>query len=307
MRDFGQISYPKQEKVNHKRKRGIVVWSIFFLICASLTSLVAINLLGYHSSKVVTARYQMLRKEFKTNGLLIKDEEVTFASQSGRLELNVPEGTRLSAGNKILTIYNGQQKDELYNYKAGIVSYKIDGLETTLTIKSRDELTYKSFKELRSSISKVAENDIVNIGRPLFKIIDNFKIYLAVLLPQNKLISYETGDKVEIEFNNFEVRNFQGEIDMILPDKPQNVMIIKLDKFIPLFVKLRRAEVTVIKEKYYGLVLPKSALIRNKNQQLGVQVQGYVKNYFQEVEVKARIDNKVVVKGVLPGDKVLLN
>ncbi|GAB6100592.1 hypothetical protein JCM16358_24710 [Halanaerocella petrolearia] len=308
MKDFGQLSYPKEErKESSSKKHGVVVWGIFLLICSGLIILVAFNLLGYHSSQITKASYQILKHNFKTSGLLIRDEKVVFAPQAGEIELKLSEGERLNAGNHIATIHNGQQRDELYNYRPGILSYKVDGLETTLSVKNRGDLTYKKFQKVKGEINRVNDGNQVNIGRPLFKVINNFQVYLAVLLSQEELTNYEVGTKVQIVFSRLGIQPFQGQVDIILPDKPENIMIIKLDKFVPDLISLRRAKVEVIKERHSGIVLPKSALVKNKDGQLGVQVKGYVKDYFTEVEVEARVENKVVVKGVLPGARVLIN
>ncbi|GAB6137513.1 HlyD family efflux transporter periplasmic adaptor subunit [Halanaerobaculum tunisiense] len=307
MKDFGRVSDPQEETGDNNRSHSKLVWGMFLIVCLGLGVLVAVNLLGYHSSQITKAKYQVLSQEFKTPGLLLRQEEVIFASQAGEVDLKVPEGKRVSAGNQIVTIQNEGDKDELYNYQPGIVSYKVDGLEATLSPKNRADLSYQQFKELAGKTTQIKPQEKVNIGRPLFKIVDNFKIYLAVLLPQKELSNYEVDTEVEVKFTDLDLHSFAAKIDLILTDKPQNVMIIELNKFSRQLIDQRRTQVRVIKKEYTGIVVPEAALVKNSKGDLGVWVQGYVKTYFSQVDVKARIDGQAVVKGVLPGARVVLN
>ncbi len=310
MKDFNQLQYSADNKrnKNKKNKPAKLGWGLLLLTIGGLAFLLAANLFGLHSSQVAVTSYQTLTQDFTTPGLIIRDEVVTFAPRRGKAVLKKTEGTKVRAGEHILSLRTGEEPDELYNYKAGIVSYRIDGLESTLEPADRAELSYEQFKKVRGKIDAVEQKQQVNVGQPVFKIIDNFKFYLAVLLPQKKLANYEAGEQVEVVLAQLEdVSNFKGEIDQIIADKPENIMLIELTKFIPQLIDLRKTTVRVVKERYHGLVVPKIALTKDDSDRVGVRIRGQTKDYFKEVEVEHKVGDKAVIKGVLPGVKVLKN
>lgn len=311
MKDFNQLQYSadnKRNKNNKKNKPAKLGWGLLLLTIGGLAFLLVANLFGFHSSQVAVTSYQTLTQEFTAPGLIIRDEVVTFAPRRGKADIKETEGTKVRAGEHILSLRTGEEQDKLYNYKAGIVSYRIDGLENTLQPSERNQLTYEQFNKVRGKIDAIEQGQRVNVGQPLFKIIDNFKFYLAVLLPQKKLANYEAGEQIEIILTQLEdVRSFKGEVDRIIADKPENIMIIELTKFVPQIIDLRKTTVRVVKERYHGLVVPCSALTKDDSDRVGVKIRGQTKDYFKEVEVKHKVGDKAVIKGVLPGVKILVN
>ncbi|WP_097018748.1 HlyD family efflux transporter periplasmic adaptor subunit [Orenia metallireducens] len=308
MRDFAKITSQVEStrfKRNNKSNATIFIKFLLSLVVCGLIVIFGINFFGYHSSKVATTTYQAIKDSIKTSGILIRRERVTFAPQGGEVELYFSEGARISTGNKIAELHDENQSDNLYNYYAGIISYKVDGLEMTLREDNLKNLNYDHFVNLKGKYNPVSSGDKVNMGRPIFKVIDNFKFYLAVLLPQNQLANYEVGTEVEVLFPGLE-EYFIGKINSILLDKPQNIMVIEFNRFIPKLIDLRKTDVEIIRKRYHGIVVPSSALIK-RDDKLGVMVNGYTKNYFKEVELIGEVTDQAVIKGVGPGVKVILN
>ncbi|WP_408955961.1 HlyD family efflux transporter periplasmic adaptor subunit [Natroniella sp. ANB-PHB2] len=308
MKDFGRrehnikVNKPKESSKRNRLSKFILF--LLFLIGTGLLIILIVNFLGYHSTRIATTTYGTLRDKIETEGLLIRNEKITFAPQEGKLQLYVSEGERVSAGTRIASLVGREEKD-LYNYNSGLLSYQIDGLEMTLREESRANLTYDQFVNLRGKINKVRPEEEVNAGRPIFKIIDNFKFYLAVLLPQDEIMNYEEGSNVEVLFSELDERYFTGEIDQILFDQPDNIMIIKFNSLTSDLIGLRKAEVEIIREVYSGVVVPISALIEEEGT-VGVMVSSYTNRYFKEVEVVGKVDEQVVIKGVGPGVEVIL-
>jgi len=308
MRDFAKITSQVEStkfKKSNKSYATIFIKFLLFLVICGLIVIFGINFLGYHSSKIATTAYQAIKDSIKTPGILIRKERVTFAPQGGEVELYFSEGARISTGNKVATVYNNKESDNLYNYYAGIISYKVDGLEMTLREDNLKNLNYDHFINLKGKYNPISSGDKINMGRPIFKVIDNFKFYLAVLLPQNQLANYEVGTEVEVFFPELE-EYFRGKINSILLDKPQNIMVIEFNRFIPKLIDIRKTDVEIIRKRYHGIVVPSSALIK-KDDKLGVMVNGYTKNYFKEVKLIGKVADQAVIKGVGPGVKVILN
>jgi putative membrane fusion protein len=308
MKDFGRLKYSADKK-NSKQlsKLTLLGWVLLILAGGGLLVLLITNLSGFYSSQTLTAEYQTLEESFAGESILIREERVIYASSQGEVEFNIEEGEKISAGENIITLVNEGQTEEIYNYEPGVVSYKLDGLEEKFEPQMRTELSYDQINNLQSNKKSLPQGAQVNIGDPLLKIINNFTFYLAVLFPQEKLSKYEVGNEVEVVFSDLEgVQPFKGEIDEILFDKPDNIMIIKLTKFVPELIGIRKTDTVVIKDKYHGIVLPKSALKENEAGQVGVEIRGQVRDYFKEVEVKHEVEDRVVVKGILPGLEVIV-
>jgi putative membrane fusion protein len=308
VRDYSRLSRPvKKSKTKFNTRINLIIKLLLFLILLSLVLLVVVNLSGYNSNNVIVANYDTIIKQFESRGVVIRDEKVVFASQSGRVELNVDEGKRVSAGNLIATVNDGNTRDDLYNYEAGIISYQVDGLENTLEEKDISDLDYKKLAKLKGSINAVESNDHVNAGRPIFKVISNFQFYLAVLLPQNQLSNYGLADQVEVILSDLPDRNFKATVYKIILDQPKNIMILKIDSFLDELVAIRKSDVKVIKRRYHGIVVPSSAIIKEDNK-TKVRIRGHVKDYTKEVKLKGEIDGKAIIKkGINPGTKVILN
>lgn len=308
MRDYSRLNSPVKNS-GHKfnKKANLLIKLLLVLILISLILLVVINLLGYNSNNIIVANYETISNQFKAQALVIRNEEVIFAPQAGKIELNVAEGERVSAGNLIATITNGEQQDELYNYEPGIISYKVDGLEESLEQEDISNLSYEKISKLKGSNEVVESGERVNAGRPIFKVVSNFKFYLAVLLPKGQLQNYSPQDKVDIVFSQFPSQTLQGQVYKTILDAPQNIMVLKVDRFVRELLDLRKGEVKVSKNKYHGIVVPESAIIKENNK-TKVRIRGYVKDYTKEVKVRAQVNDKVVIKkGLSPGTKVILN
>lgn len=308
MRDYSRLNSPVK-KSGHKfnKKVNLLIKLLLILILISLIFLVVINLLGYNSNNIIVADYDTISNQFKATALIIRDEEVVFAPQAGQVELNVSEGQRVSAGNLIATISSGGKEDELYNYEPGIISYKVDGLEKSLEKEDISNLNYKKISKLRGSINSVESGEHVNAGRPLFKVISNFNFYLAVLLPEGQLQNYGLQDKAKIIFSKFPSQTLKGVVYKTILDSPKNIMVLEVDRFLPELIDLRKVKVQIIKEKLHGIVVPKSAIVKENNK-TKVRIRGYVKDYTKEVKIKGQVGDKVVIKkGLSPGTKVILN
>ena len=308
MRDYSKLSHPVKKSSQKLNKRvNLIIKLVLILIFCSLILLVVINLLGYNSKNIRVANYGTVSNEFKSEALIIRKEQVVFASQSGKVNLKVAEGERVSSGNLIATINDGQNKDELYNYESGIISYQVDGLENSLEENDIKGLTYNKITKLKGSIDAVQSNERVNAGRPIFKVINNFKFYLALALPKGELQNYELGEQVKIIFSNLPTQTLKGKVYKTILDSPQNIMVLEVDRFLAGLVDIRKTEVKVIKEQYHGIVVPSSAIIKEDNK-TKVKIRGYVKDYTKEVKLKGQIGNKSIVKkGISPGTRVILN
>lgn len=75
----------------------------------------------------------------------------------------------------------------------GIVSYRVDGLESKLTPESFEEITKESLEGLN-----LTTGQIVTTSETMGKIINNFECYIAVVTNSNSTKNASVGDKVKL-------------------------------------------------------------------------------------------------------------
>ncbi len=78
---------------------------------------------------------------------------------------------------------------------SGIVSYRVDGLESKLTPENFEEITKESLESLN-----LTTGQIVTTSETMGKIINNFECYIAVVTNSNSAQNANVGDKVKLRF-----------------------------------------------------------------------------------------------------------
>lgn len=315
-RDFKKRDLTKRSKVKKRRSsrspkssegKGakvtkILVIFIFTIVFISIIS----NLFIHTTSRTVLTKYGQLTKDFQAEGLFIRKERVVTAPIAGVIDLKISEGKKVKASTLVAKIQNNRKKRSLYSYNNGVVSYYTDGLENTLTPKYIDQLTYKGLRRLKYKINKIQEGEELNNGRPVFKIVDNFLLYLVVPIAKSKSDLFKPEMKVKFKLINFAKKDkFSAQIKKIINDKEKKLLVLKVKKFIPLFLKLRKADLTLIKASYNGIMVPNSSLAK-KDSKIGVMVMN--KNdqiSFKEVKVLGKNQEKAIIKGIDVGTKIL--
>ncbi|MCK8823697.1 HlyD family efflux transporter periplasmic adaptor subunit [Fuchsiella alkaliacetigena] len=279
------------------------VFRLFFII---LILVFLVNLFIYNPEEVVMTEYGQVREEYQTTALFVRDETVKYAPTSGKLNLKVEAGQRVRPGTLIVQLEGRGEDYRLYSYQSGLVSYQLDGLESTLTLSNLESLTYQKFQELSYKFKQVEEEEVVNSGRPIFKVVNNFELYLVAAIPKAKVDLFNLGAGIKLELLNFEGHNSLARVERIISSEPKSLVVFKVRSFLPLFTKLRKAEVNLISSTYNGIVVPTSALIK-QDDRLGVVLLEGNTPEFKEVRVLKVGENKAVVQGIEFGLKVSTN
>lgn len=139
---------------------------------------------------------------------------------------------------------------------SGIVSYKVDGLEETLTPENFSSLSKKYLEDLELKTGK-----IIATSDECGKIIDNFYCYIATVTSSNEAKSAEVGQKVKIRLsNNTEV---SAEITNIIKENDNdNLIILKLEKQIEELINYRKISFDLIWWSSSGLKVPNQAIVK---------------------------------------------
>lgn len=138
---------------------------------------------------------------------------------------------------------------------SGIVSYRVDGLETVLTKESFSSLNKKFLEDL-----KLKTGEIVASSNENGKIIDNFEAYIAASLDSKKAKEAKVGDSVNLRLSNSQV--ISAKIEYIVEEENSRLLIFKITNGLELLANYRKITFDIIWWSYSGLKVPNEALIK---------------------------------------------
>ena len=166
---------------------------------------------------------------------------------------------------------------------SGIVSYRVDGLEDTLTPDNFGSLNKEYLENLNLNTGK-----IVASNEECGKVIDNFEGYIATISGSEEAKNAKVGDKVKVRLsNNAEI---QAEITNIIEENQERVIILKVQKQIEELINYRKITFDLIWWSASGLKVPNQAIVQENNL-----------NYW--IRNRAGYLSKILVKVKKQGDK----
>ena len=136
---------------------------------------------------------------------------------------------------------------------SGIVSYRVDGLEESL---SPDNFSVINEQYLESLDLKT--NQIISASNECGKVIDNFKCYIAVTMNSTEAMDAKLNDKVKIRIANNEEEN--AKIVQINEESGKRTIIFQINKMTDVLINHRKISVDVIWWDVTGLKVPNQAL-----------------------------------------------
>ena len=167
--------------------------------------------------------------------------------------------------------------------KSGIVSYKVDGLEETLTPDCFSELSKEYLESLNLQTGKV-----VATSEECGKIIDNFVCYIATVSSSEDAKQAQVGDKVKVRLSNNE--EVPAEIVNIANDSEDDTLLmLKIEKGIEELINYRKISFDLIWWDAQGLKVPNQAIVKENDL-----------NYV--VRKRAGYLNKILVKVAKEGE-----
>ena len=139
--------------------------------------------------------------------------------------------------------------------KSGIVSYRVDGLEESLTPSNFDALSEEYLNNLQLKTGK-----IVATNNECGKIIDNFTCYIATISDSDEAKEAKVGNKIKIRLpNNKEIDSEIAYTKQQSGDK--NLIILKVTKEISELINYRKISFDLIWLSATGLKVPNEAIV----------------------------------------------
>lgn len=167
--------------------------------------------------------------------------------------------------------------------KAGIVSYRVDGLEDVLTLANMEALSEEFLSNLGLKTGK-----IIATSNECGKIIDNFSCYIATISSSKQSKEAKVGDKVKIRLpNNVEIDSEVTHIKQ--EDDNKNLIVLKVNKEVSELINYRKISFDLIWLSYSGLKVPNQAIVEKDGLKYVVRNRA---GYLNKILVKVATVNK---------------
>lgn len=168
---------------------------------------------------------------------------------------------------------------------SGVVSYRVDGLEDTLSTEDLSNLTEEKLENLGLKTGK-----IISTSQEAGKIINNFDCSLATVLSSEAAKNIEVGNKVTITLSSGNEIN--SEVKYVAKQDDDKVLIVfDLKTLTDELTQYRKISFNITWWSYSGLKVPNSAILEDEQ---GLK---YV------IRKKAGLEQKIIVKVLKKNDK----
>ncbi len=147
--------------------------------------------------------------------------------------------------------------------KSGVVSYRVDGLEETLTPNNFGALSKKMLEDLN-----LKTGQIVSTNEESGKIIDNFYCYIATIIDEDTLQkeNTEVGSKIKIRLSN--EKEVEAQIAYISKEnEKEDLVILKIERYVEELINYRKISFDIIWWNVTGLKVSNEAIHYEENNQ----------------------------------------
>lgn len=136
----------------------------------------------------------------------------------------------------------------------GIVSYRVDGLEETLTPQNFESINTEMLTDL-----DLTTGQIVTTSEKTGKIINNFECYIAISTNTNEAKNAEVGDKAKIRLSTNQ--EIPVKIEYIKEEEKGRLIILKITQGVEYLTNYRKVSLDLIWWEKEGLRVPNSSII----------------------------------------------
>lgn len=160
-----------------------------------------------------------------------------------------------------------------YSDRAGLITYKIDGLEDEYKFENVLDMTPSSSVKREYTVSDKSQKESVAGNEGIFKIIRNFDYYIAATVDNEKAKLFEENKYVKTRIlSDGQQHEVWGYIKKINYGSEQSVLILYFDDYFYKIYDKRYVNLELITDIYEGLKISTKALTQ-LNGMTGVYVQ----------------------------------
>lgn len=143
--------------------------------------------------------------------------------------------------------------------EAGVISYRVDGLEEILNPEKFDTLDKSTLEGL-----KLKTGQIVSKSTEAGKIIDNFTCYIACIIKNDNSRIIKENDTIKIRLSNN--KEVSTKVVHIKPEsEKESLVVLKIDKYVEELINYRKISFDIIWWSASGIKVPNTALHTDEN------------------------------------------
>lgn len=187
--------------------------------------------------------------EKKLDSYIIKKAEIAGENSPAGSYIKTLIAQRNELNNQLTS-----NSEIIYAQNAGVVSYRVDGLEDVLTIGDFSYLSTDLLNSFELNVgSSVPENNEKG------KIVNNFKSYIACSINTENAEVAEVGDEVILRLSDSS--EVESEIIYIKEEENSRIIVFEIDRNIETLLEYRKISLEIIWWKYSGLKVSNKSLI----------------------------------------------
>lgn len=163
--------------------------------------------------------------------------------------------------------------------KAGVVSYRVDGLEEVLTPENFGNLSKKTLEDL-----KLKTGQVISTNSESGKIINNYECYIAFVLNTKNIEEIQQGDTLKIRLSNNTQIDAKIEY-MSKESEEESLVVLKIKKCVEELINYRKISFDILWWDVTGLKVPNEAL-KQENENLSYIVRkrnGYTDKIYVKI------------------------
>lgn len=183
--------------------------------------------------------------------------------------------------NQYVTKLNSESEN-IKSTQSGMVSYKVDGLESVLTTSNFGTYTREFFSNL-----KLKTGQIVATSNECGKVVNNYECRIATIIKSEELNGMEQGKNLYLRLSNGE--EIPASIEYLInKDNDDMLVIFKIDKDVEELINYRKISFDIIFWSYTGLKVPNSSIIQESGLSYVVRNRA---GYLDKILVKIKTQN----------------
>lgn len=137
---------------------------------------------------------------------------------------------------------------------SGVVSYRVDGLESELTPAKLDELTIEYLEGLNLKTGQIISK---NISKG--KVINSFECYIAVSRNINGKTEIAEGDRINLRISTD--KTVKATVYSVKTEGEKQLIIFKITQGVEDLIKYRKVSIDIVWWEKEGLKIPQSSII----------------------------------------------
>ena len=142
--------------------------------------------------------------------------------------------------------------------ESGMVSYKVDGLESILTTEDFSTLTKEKLESFNLKTGK-----IISTSEECGKIVNNFECYIASVIRKREDQEMKVGTKAKIRLSSGQ--ELDTEVSYVSEENNEMVVIFKLNELSEELINYRKISFDIVWWSYSGLKVPNQAIAQEND------------------------------------------